>query len=24
VRHLHKIVVDWVSAYQHDTVPAGV
>jgi nitrite reductase/ring-hydroxylating ferredoxin subunit len=24
VRHLHKVVVDWVSAYQRDTAPAGV
>ncbi|WP_331205591.1 SRPBCC family protein, partial [Mycobacterium avium] len=24
VRHLHKVVVDWVNAYQRETAPAGV
>ena len=24
VRHLHKVVVDWVEAYRRDNAPAGV
>ena len=24
VRHLHKVAVDWVEAYQRETAPAGV